>query len=207
MLGVAGCPPLLDVTSGFAGQSDWCGGKTSNAIREVAGMPAIRTVILSANWHLYIKGTRFHKRRYERRWSIAAKGAPGRENESVFLETIVDTIDLLAKAGKKVVILKQPPELSINPAVCVMSRPFTFRRGNPRCHQESEPVRRYLAEYEGPFDAVTETDARVRVLDPYPILCPGATCVLMDEIGPLYRDDVHLSLRGSSYLAARLKLF
>ncbi len=207
MLGVAGCPPLLDVTSGVAGQFDWCGGKTNQAIREVAGMPAIRTVILSANWHLYIKGTRFRKRSYERRWNIRAKGAPGRDNESVFLEKIVDTIDLLAKAGKKVVVLKQPPELSINPAACVLNRPFTFRRGNPRCHQESEPVRRYLAEYEGPFDSVTETDARVRVLDPYPIICPGATCVLMDDLRPLYRDDVHLSLHGSRYVAARLKLF
>ncbi|MFS8068391.1 MAG: acyltransferase family protein [Byssovorax sp.] len=207
MLGVAGCPPLLDVASGFAGQFDWCGSKASNALKEMAALPSVRTVILSANWHLYIKGTRFRKRRYERLWKIGVSGSPARGSESVFLEKMVETIDLLAKAGKTIIVLKQPPELGINPAACVLTRPFAFRVREGNCEQDSEPIRRYLAEYAGPFDAVTEADPRVRVLDPYPTLCSGARCVVMDGAFPLYRDDVHLSLHGSEYVAARLNLF
>ncbi|HEV2523913.1 MAG TPA: acyltransferase family protein [Gammaproteobacteria bacterium] len=207
MLGTCGCPPLLDIKSGFAGQQDRCNAMNSNAIKAVAAMPNVHTIILAANWHLYINGTRFHWH-YDRPWEIKDMDAEEKINTQVFSEKMKATIAFLSKSGKKIIIMKQTPEINFNPQACLAKRPFAMNKKEKGCGGiPVGAIKSYLAEYEAVFDSVVLNDSRVSVLDPYPVMCPGVYCAVMDGIYPLYRDDLHLSLYGSKYLASRLKLF
>ncbi|ACK52753.1 acyltransferase 3 [Methylocella silvestris BL2] len=206
MLGAPGCPPLLDITSGFAGQRDWCNSMSSNAIREVAAIPSVRTIILAANWHLYINGARFHQHN-ERPWEIKAKDAEGKTNDQVFFEKMKLTIEFIGKSGKKLIVMKQTPEINIDPATCVATRPLAIHKKEKKCAVSAKMVKSYLSEYESVFDLALSNNADVAVLDPYSSICSEETCIVMDGAYPIYRDDLHLSLYGSKYMASRLKLF
>lgn len=202
MLGNGGCPPLLDITSGFSGQVDWCESTSSNALKQVAGMPSIKTVILAANWHLYIKGTRF-RHRYDRLWEIRA-GDREQLNADVFKQQIKKTIDLLVSSGKNVIVMKQTPEINIDPASCLMTRPLVITKKDKKCEVLADSVKAYLGEYEIVFDKAIPQDNRVKVIDPFRVLCSDVDCLVMDGVYPIYRDDLHLSRYGSTYVFDRL---
>ena len=206
MLGAGGCPPLLNITSGFVGQLDWCNSMSSDAIKHVANLSNIHTVILAANWHLYINGTRFHQT-YDRLWAIGIIGENERHNAFVFSTQIKKTVDFLNESGKRIIIMKQIPELNFNPVRCLASRPFASGKSVEKCEVPSELVRSYAAEYESIFDPIFRNDPRVHVLDPLAVICPDKACKVLDGEYPIYRDELHLSPHGSKYLASRLKLF
>ena len=167
-------------------------------------MPNIHTVILASNWHLYINGTRFHQR-YDRKWEIRAANKDA-ANSEVFTTQIRKTIDLLLSAGKNIIVLKQTPEINVDPASCLMRRPFSITKKENRCEVSAAEVRSYLNEYENIFDKAVPQNNRVKILDPFSSLCSDTNCSVMDSGYPIYRDDLHLSRYGSTYFANRLNL-
>ena len=206
MLGAPGCPPLLDIKSGFAGELDRCNSMSSNALKEVAATPEIHTVILAANWHLYIKGTRFDTAS-NKVWEIKPTDAEEISYDQFFSRKIKETIDFMAKSGKRIILIKQIPEINIDPATCLTSRPFAIHKKDNICKVPKAAVKSYLDEYEAVLNTVIIPDSRVSIFDPFPIFCPDEYCMVMDGIFPLYRDDAHLSLYGSGYMARHLKMF
>jgi peptidoglycan/LPS O-acetylase OafA/YrhL len=204
MIGGYSCPPLLDVTSGWRGHPDWCDNRNTIALKEVAANPGIHTVILAGNWHFYINGTRLHQQ-YDDPWELRLPNSTLDDNAQVFIRQMRETIRFLADHGKHVVVMKQSPEIDVDPKACLVKRPLTFQRRNSRCDLTSAEAKAYLSEYEPTFDEATR-GADAQIVDPFPILCPGERCLIMDGLRPVYRDALHLSLYGSSYLASRLHL-
>jgi hypothetical protein len=117
------------------------------------------------------------------------------------------TIDLLSASGKKVIVMKQTPEIDLNPVSCLVSRPLALHTAKARCDVPVDRVRSYLAEYEPVFDATVRPRPGLVVVDPVPVLCAGDSCRVMDGVLPVYRDDLHLSLHGSEYMASRIAAF
>jgi len=219
MLGRGNCPPLLDVTSGYAKQSDWCEGETSRSLRAAAQDPGIRTVILAGNWHLYVAGTRFHRHhRFQPPWRIApadgkpagggpyGQPGPAPDNARLFVERLGRSIALLQAAGKQVVVIRQIPELDFEPRHCVMPRPVSLGRFDRHACDgvQREDALRYLAEYRPTLDAALRPFPTVLIWDPAEVLCDGPSCRYVEDGMPLYRDDLHLSRIGSAHVAARL---
>jgi len=202
------CPPLLDITSGYASKTDWCEGETSRSLRTVAQDPRIRTVILAGNWHLYVAGDRFHRHhRFQPPWHIApADGAPAGTNTEMFVERLGRSIALLQAAGKRVVVIRQIPELDFEPRHCVMPRHVSLSRlddgscdGVPRAD-----ALRYLGEYLPALEAALRPFPEVTVWDPAQVLCDGPFCRYVEDGITLYQDDLHLSRPGSVRVAAWL---
>jgi peptidoglycan/LPS O-acetylase OafA/YrhL len=219
LLGRGHCPPLLDITSGYADTSDWCEGETSRSLRAVAQDPGIRTVILAGNWHLYVAGTRFHRHhRFQPPWRIApadgkpagggpyGQPGPAPDNARLFVERLGRSIALLQAAGKQVVVIRQIPELDFEPRHCVMPRPVSLGRfdGHACDGVQREDALRYLAEYRPTLDAALRPFPTVLIWDPADVLCDGPSCRYVEDGMPLYRDDLHLSRIGSAHVAARL---
>lgn len=204
MLGAGGCPPIVDITSGFSGQGDWCKSTSTIAIKQIINTPSIHTVILAANWHFYINGTRFNQR-YDKKWEIRS-GNRDAINSEVFSTQIKKTIDLLVSAGKNIIIVKQTPEINIDPASCLIRRPISITKKNSPCQVSADQVRSYLNEYEVVFDKVVFPTKHVKIIDPIDSLCADNYCSVMDNGNPIYRDDLHLSRYGSTYLANRIYL-
>ncbi|RPH44691.1 MAG: acyltransferase [Burkholderiales bacterium] len=202
------CPPLLDITSGYASKADWCEGETSRSLRAVAQDPRIRTVILAGNWHLYVAGNRFHRHhRFQPPWRIAPDdGAPASDNAAVFVERLGRSIALLRAAGKRVVVIRQIPELDFEPRHCVMPRPVSLSQlDEDACNGVRRvDALRYLAEYAPAMEAALRPFPEVVTWDPAKVLCDGPHCRYVEDGMPLYQDDLHLSRFGSARVAAWL---
>jgi peptidoglycan/LPS O-acetylase OafA/YrhL len=206
MLGQAACPPLIDITSGYRGKLDWCKNNSSDALKEIANLPSVHTVILAANWHLYINGSRFaaHYRALPP-WEIRVIGKPAEEyNSNVFGEQLRKTIELLERHSKNVILVKQIPELDYEVMNCLAVRPIRSWGKEVRCETSSEEVKAYLKEYETYFDGVLVDEVGLTVWDPYLNFCNDRRCVSVVDGKPLYRDDVHLSKLGSEYFAREI---
>jgi peptidoglycan/LPS O-acetylase OafA/YrhL len=207
LLGRPHCPPLLDITSGYLGQIDWCEGETSRSLRAVAADPAIRTVYLAGNWHLYVVGTRFHRHhRFSPPWRIAPLGAvrdTSTDGAAVLVDRLGATIGLLEAAGKHVVVLRQIPELSFEPRHCAVPRPASFSALDPRACEgvPREEALRYLSGYAPAMDAVLRAHPGVEAWDPAEVLCDTPRCRYVEEGLTLYQDDLHLSRHGSAWVA------
>lgn len=206
MLGHAACPPLIDITSRYRGKLDWCKNASSDAIKEIAHLPGVHTVILAANWHLYINGSRFaaHNKTLPP-WEIRIIGKPAvEENIDVFGEQLRKTIELLERHSKNVVIVRQIPELDYEVLPCLAARPIQPWRKEVRCEIPSEKMKSYLEEYEVYFDRVVAAEIGLTVWDPYPYFCDDRRCISVIDGKPLYRDDSHLSKLGSEYFARKI---
>jgi peptidoglycan/LPS O-acetylase OafA/YrhL len=205
MLGRAACPPLIDILSRYRGKVDWCGNRSSDAIKEIANLSSVRTVILAGNWHLYINGSRFAEHyRTLPPWEIRVIGKPMEEdNINVFNEQLKKTIKFLKLHSKNVIVVKQIPELNYDLSRCLVLRPIEITTKDTACETASGEERAYLNEYSKYFDPVLADEPGVTVWDPYPYFCDDRKCISITDGKPLYRDEVHLSKLGSEYFARR----
>ena len=206
MLGRAACPPLIDILSRYTGKLDRCENNSSDAIKEIASLSNVRTVILAANWHLYINGSRFAEHyRTLPPWEIRIIGKPMEENNvNVFNGQLKKTIELLELHSKNVIVVKQIPELNYEVSRCLVLRPIEITTKETRCETASGEVKAYLDEYSIYFDRVLVDEPGVAVWDPYPYFCDDRKCISITDGRPLYRDEVHLSKLGSEYFARRV---
>ena len=206
MLGRAACPPLIDIVSRYSGKIDWCKNNSSDAIKVIADLPSVRTVILAANWHLYIIGSRFAEHyRTLPPWEIRIIGnSTEKDNVNVFSGQLKKTIDFLELHSKNVIVVKQIPELNYEVSRCLLLRPIEIARKATLCETPISEVRAYLHEYSEYFDRTLADEPRATVWDPYSYFCDDQKCISITDGKPLYRDDVHLSKLGSEYFARRV---
>jgi peptidoglycan/LPS O-acetylase OafA/YrhL len=206
MLGGAACPPLIDIISRYRGRYDQCQNNSSDAIKEIANLSSVRTVILAGNWHLYINGSRFAEHyRTDPPWEIRIIGKPTEDdNVNVFTGQLKRTIEFLELHSKNVIVVRQIPELNYELSPCLVLRPVEITRKETRCETASGEEKAYLEEYLKHFDRAVADEPGVTVWDPYPYFCDDRKCISIINGKPLYRDEAHLSKRGSEYFAARV---
>jgi peptidoglycan/LPS O-acetylase OafA/YrhL len=206
MLGRAACPPLIDIVSRYSGNLDWCENISGDAIEQIANLPSVGTVILAANWHLYINGSRFAEHyRTLPPWEIRIVSNPTeKDNVHVFNKQLRKTIEFLELHSKNVIVIRQIPELNYEVSRCLALRPIEFTRKGTRCETPSAEVKTYLGEYSNYLDRVLADEPGVMVWDPYPYFCDDRKCISITDGKPLYRDEVHLSKLGSEYFARKV---
>ena len=106
----------------------------------------------------------------------------------------------LAERGVRVVF-EAPTPLFPAPAYRCSD---AFNRDNPVCAGGLELPRAELEAYRAPvlhtMQALAEGLPHATVWDPFPLLCPGATCHAMENGKPLFFDGDHLSGYGNSRL-------
>ena len=205
-LGGAGCAPLQGVETNHR---PGCKAIIGKALALVLADKDIRTVILAANWHPYAEGTRFSA--YQNRQASKLKlraddyGADA-DNATVFVAALSRTVALLESGGKKVVFVKQAPELAIRFETCIDKlRAAPAGVWDDRdCAVARSKVDRYVGEYTGLVDQALSGKPRVIVLDPLDVLCDQAFCRAVVHAELMYRDDVHLSVAGSRHVAEKL---
>lgn len=205
-LGNGGCPPLLDVSSGYPGVADQCNNNSGNVLDLVARQAQIHTVILAAAWHFHIIGSKFGAGTADTPMNqLRSKSIPAVDrNVDVFNIQMKETIALLKKSGKKIIVIKQIPELGFSPLKCIGKNPFKVSAMRPECRVDAREVRRYLAEYEENFDRLFREIGDVLVIDPKPYFCDQTYCYVMNGDVPLHRDQWHLSVEGSRQFADKL---
>lgn len=198
-LGCGACPPLFDTTSRYVGKTPIGMATMDLVLKTVIDDPRIHTVILAANWHLYLQGTRFSdESKSWPLWEIRSPNAPLlQDNNAVFELQMAKTIAMLQAAGKKLIVIKQIPELNYLPSICLPPRPFSFVVQNPECLTPIALVNSYLDQYQISFDRLINSRRDIVVWDPKSTLCDKEFCTSMKGKNTLYRDELHLSEFGS----------
>jgi peptidoglycan/LPS O-acetylase OafA/YrhL len=110
-------------------------------------------------------------------------------------------VGLFERAGLKVIVDAPMPVFGASAFRCS----DTFNEHNPGCRGGMSIDRRFLQAYRTPvmasLTALAQAHPNLVVWDPFPILCPTASCSVHDERGaPLFFDGDHLSAHGNRVL-------
>jgi peptidoglycan/LPS O-acetylase OafA/YrhL len=200
----ASCPPLLDVTVSV-------GGKPLGPCRPyntgvVQGLKDLRNaspnrrigVVLGARWEAYLglPGLPIRDRSPESRYDYTDGPGSVAENIEALRAGLQKTIADLRSLDIRVLIMLPGPAYRNAPIRCLA---FGYPAGDCAQPTESIEARRKLT-----LDTIHRVvgDAPdVRVVDPLPFFCPGASCPALMNGHPVSYDDNHLSRSSATAFA------
>lgn len=205
------CSPLHGVIILKGVQTIDCKSFINPLVDYIAESPDIHTVFLGGRWMAYITGRELkdppdyaNDERLVLPDEPLARGLPRAE---IFARGLDETLRRLLAKGKRVVFLHAVPELPFNARECVSWTPnrFVSRVPRPSCDVERTLVDARADEYWPVLEKILQRYPQVVQLDPQQFLCDGQRCSGKADGVLLYRDDDHLSLGGTQWLAQRLK--
>lgn len=190
--GSRGCQPEFDDTYAWAVQD-----------------PTVKVVVIVARWASRVgRATGFGRVEDGEKFSRGAYFYKDgdvhlTDNDRVFSVGLQATVELLERAGKRVVFVHQVAEFGFYPPFCG-PRPVPIvgwsGRGNCTLPQGVVNARQEL--YRGLLAPIHAQHRGMLVVDPLPLLCNGTQCSMMSAAGHfLYRDDDHLNLEGGRLVA------
>lgn len=144
----------------------------------------VETVILAGRWSIYGPERPFGRKR------ILTLGT---DRETALRKTI----EGLRAAGKRVIFMKQVPELyDTSPRDCVVA----FGLPSSYCELNRDETERVNASVYALVAAIAAKDSEVVVVDVADILCRDSACNPSIGGRTIYRDDNHLSRAGAAKL-------
>jgi len=200
LVGETGCAPLLNVQSYWVGSPDRCVKANETALRLILNNPAIDTVVLASLGPFYVSKTGYavqHLGEHSPDHFVLQSGSdPKQARPEVFYNGLNKTVQALQKAGKRVVLFQDIPELPFMPDRCI-HRPLA---PGGDCTLAKNDVIARQQEYVELLGKLSRNQPGVRVFKPLKFLCDRKQCDLIRDKHLLYRDSHHLSIAGSQYL-------
>lgn len=204
-LGLPACVPLVGVNSVGYWRLDACSSVLQGLFEKVANDPQIHTVILAAVWHNHIVNSHFYPQAKQIDLKLESPLFPKETPSGVIFEKqLQKTIDFFSAHHKKVILIKQMPELDFDPVGCAVARYRNLVPSNATCTLDTKVAKLYLQEYETVFDTVARANPNITVWDPQPIFCDERYCQALLDGRSLYADDYHLSKLGSHFFAQKI---
>ena len=172
-----------------------------DVLRYVSEHPEVTTVILTARWALSAHGERY-KREEGNSFSLVDLHADHRqeENRVVLQRGLERTLDTLRDLDRKVVLVAQIPEVGYEVGAAYAIAHRTGRDLN-------QIIAPSVDEYRLRNQSVRELFARLEnrqgltILYPQEKICGPLLCSVVLDGKPLYRDNNHLSIFGSHFVA------
>ncbi len=152
----------------------------SPVFRYVLSDPDIKTVILAAYWY------------------PKAGNVPKGSNLERELSA---TAEKLGAAHKMVYITDDVPNFSFDPAQCKYSRRFSSKSN---CVQESAILFHQMQNYYPILQSVAKTHSNVKLVDTMRYFCSSEVCTMAMNGMIMYRDNNHLNLNGTRYVARKV---
>ena len=131
-------------------------------------------------------------------WSKRVTRMPEGTN---FESEFVETVDALIKANKKVYIAEDVPDFSFDPKKCKYSRLFSQAGG---CEQNSSDFYKRYKNYYPVFEAIELKNEGAKILKTSAYFCDVNICTMAKNGTIFYRDNNHLNIKGSKYLAEKI---
>ena len=186
----------LPFTGSRFSESKRCKQKYNVLTRYLESSTSIKTVVLSAHWAYLMSGGVGSK---GEGWRLAK---PLTETDAqIFQESGVKMITKLLNSGKKVVFLKDIPDLGFNIKNCFDIRPLrltTFSTLNQGCfHNQQEYIER-MAPYDAVIDEMLKKLPSITVYNPRSLFCENGKCKGKGDFLPYYLDGDHLNHYGAS---------
>lgn len=204
LLGSGGCPPLADVERLDANKS--CTDTTNKAL-EIASRQGVETVVLLSRGPIYLTRKGFGEIEANTNVLIANKNRPEIKDQSqVFDIGLRNTLTRMQQADKKVVFVLDVPELGFDPKTCVDSRPLRLfnKATKTPCAVSRAEFEARNKPYRELVTRVAKDYPNVTLFDAAAPFCDDTWCWAIKDGQMLYRDDDHLSVEGSKFLAQEL---
>ncbi|WP_306605821.1 acyltransferase family protein [Azonexus sp.] len=209
-LAKSSCGPLYGVDFFTEGKLANCQRFTERAIEFAINTPEIHTVFLGGRWMVYVTGRDLNTQVSDaENGKLFLADIPGKDQpdrQTVFSRGLDETLKRLTSAGKKVVFMHAVPELNFNIRECIAWNPSTLinRLPRPECSIRRTVTENRNNEYRPVLETILSRFPNIEVIDPVPIMCDTKNCWGRRDAQLLYRDDDHLSLGGSIWLAKRM---
>lgn len=206
------CPPLIgaDVVRGGKAYRE-CAEFNTEAIRIFRQHEEITTVVLAARWPVYAMEAGFgvpEETPGAPTYSLLASSGDRSAAISSFAEfgaALDRTIDLLVRAGKKVIVVGAVPEMKYDVPDCVARKRMSLLP-TENCGLDQGAVAARIFAVNKEIEAAAKRN-EVAALYPDRILCHEGYCAVESPDGEiLYYDHNHLSTVGGRYVFSRLRL-
>jgi len=196
------CPPVFDVPAYRAGTPEECSRANQLAVGVVAAHDRIRTVVVAS---AYLNALDLRRPGLAPFVLTPPSSAPGMTRQEVFAYGLEREVAQLEAPGRVIVLFVDVPALNFAPTSCVDARPLRLTSHPVRtpCAVPRADVDRSQAPYRAAIAQVARAHPGVRVYDPAPLFCDAAWCRADRDGALLYRDEHHLNLRGSRYVASQ----
>lgn len=200
LLGASACAPFHGLDIRWTVDTKRCSAVMDGVLDEVIATPSIHTVVLAHRGPFYVEGlpTAFElAREPQPRVRLVLDGTlQPTDNLDAYRHAMARTLAALQRAGKRVILVIDTPEIAMEPRACVRRPPGPQGCGVP-VDAYRDRARRYLqatAEVLRQFPAV-------EVWDLPRWFCDGPVCLARRGDDILYRDADHLTVRGSQRVA------
>ena len=202
-LGRGACMPLYDL--GFGREGSECPlGYMNKAIDFAVEDDRVKLIALAARYAAAVEGGEYDVRKPDRSGAVALFSQAQAGNSEVFREALHKTLRKLVSSGKKIVLILDVPELGFNPKSCL--RPLSVSKQQP-CAISVAAFEKRSRQYRNIVMSVVQDYPSVSIFDMPSLFCDASYCWAEKDGKMLYRDDDHLSLDGSSFVAHRLGVF
>ncbi|WP_434629700.1 acyltransferase family protein [Chromobacterium sp. CV08] len=197
-------PPLLNVghVTGDLSYLPTATNLTNEAISVAENTNSVKVVVMSTFGSAYIPT---HK---EGEQQLFLAGHPEiKDEKQVWTIGMRDTLSRLLAKGKKVIYVLDSPKLDFSPNVCVDGRPFRLlnhKYERTPCAMERTNFDDANKAYRKLVIDVLKDFPQVKIFDAGSYFCDSRLCWAKKDGEILYRDDHHLSLSGSRFLARQL---
>ena len=203
-LGRGACLPFLGVSTRLAQGEVHCESVMTETLSYAITTDSIKTVVLSMQGPAYINNQQ-----------TLSEGSIGlhslddlnqMDTKVIFESGMRKTLQLLINANKTIVFVISIPRLDFSPMACVDVRPLriTHKSIKLSCRFNREVFDKDSQEYRKLVFSVLKDFPKVRVFDAASELCDDSVCWAIKDGKILYRDELHLSVQGSKYLAQKM---
>lgn len=185
------CPPTYGISVEL-GKSN-CRYKFTHLLNWIINEPKIKTVALSfyGNYFLTTNYAADHLKLNIGPNSTKITSSNGYKSRTeTFEQGLNDTIQLLQRANKQVILFVDVPELPFFPKDC-------FRNPLLNCTLRKKEVELRQYEQRQMIQRLKAHNSNLLIFDPIQLFCKGAECTYYNHEAILYRDSHHLTLKGS----------
>lgn len=208
--GAGGCLPFFNTASFQKGSTDACAKIINRALTFAMETESVKTIILSSRGPLYLTGKGFHvdgdgEEAHDRALQLINKPEIYSYPE-VFKIAMKDTLAQLTAKNKRIIFVLDNPELGLDPKSCIDARPLrlTSKHVKSPCALSKQSFDARNQEYRSLVFSILKEFPAVLIFDSATELCDENFCWAIKDGEMLYRDDDHLSLQGSDYIAQKL---
>ncbi|KTD36732.1 O-antigen acetylase [Legionella nautarum] len=195
-----GCPFLLGIDRKTANPA--CLSMTEEALSDKE-LTSVKTVIFSFRMFAYNRSG-FEYNTEKQDWSLWYKSQRQTMDDlSFWIPALRNTLQLLIKKHKRVIISYDVPELLHPINECLDSRPLYIHAHTIKnCNMPRKMVDQRQAPLRQLFAKILKEFPQVETFDPLNYFCDQKWCYAFKNGLPLYYDDDHLSVEGSRFYAA-----
>lgn len=190
----SGCPGLLDSGQNGLGKTK-CAKAFQSQIDEALRPGTIKHVMLVSRWQTAAAGPGLSEQLMAKAGTIS--DAEALQRVDALEASFVRTVSHFREMALRVTVVGPVPDLPVH-------LPSAMTKALMRGHQLELPYdfQDFMTRHEAVLRIMrlAEKEARVDVISPAQILCPAGKCRFWDSGAPFYRDDDHLSERGSNEL-------